>query len=189
MTCFFNGIENFSRQLKILSEWMQNSERVTQYKTPIISCYSLTSRQKRVAITVCALAIISLIVGVVSLGGTNIVGTQAAWAMVGAGAGISISVIGFMTANHLLFMKRVDQFLTTQDVNQWNRADDYSIYPEDTQGEFSFQVGEQTFYGKKYAQLLTEIDYFIEFHRTLPIHQERFKKQSKWLAEQYLVLA
>lgn len=185
MTCFFDNIKNFSQQLIIQGSMCVKEEHEKKEYSQVqgkasISCYSLTSWQKGIAITLCALAIITLLVGAASLAGANIIGTKAAWAMLGAGAGVAISVIGFMTINHLLFVKRVSQFLGTERLDEWQKAKNYPGFEYDWQDadnvkdKFFFKVGEQTFYVKRYAECESAfIKFYIEFHRTLPVHQER----------------
>jgi hypothetical protein len=190
MACFFPAINNFSQKLEIRGKDVHQN----MPQKAAISCYSLTSMQKGVGITLFVLGTITLVVGILSLGAINTIGTKGAWAMIGIGSGVAVGTFGFMSINHLLLLKRVNKYLTellwvwhfsdtmpipfpNPDCYNWKQADSY---PDDgvvmdatdmAKSRFSTDGG---IYVKRYIKNNCGIiEFKIEFNRTSAIQKER----------------
>lgn len=148
--------------------------------TPVrFTFISLTSGQKCLAVAIICFALLAVAFGAASLAGAHVVMPEISWSMISAGAAVTVSVLTLLAVNHILFIKKIKALLDSGSFH-WTQP---SLYPcnekwsensDLTQGQFSLATPAGQIYGRRYAQsFFSDVLFFIEFHRTEVIHQQR----------------
>jgi len=162
----FSAINELSKFQIHFSQDLHNPDiRINSGFKPKIVGYSLQTWQKVAAITLCVLASIAFLIGVASHGGAHIVGTHAASALIGCGLSVGGAVIGFMAINHLLFLKKINKFLETQNLKIWT---DGSTYREDEGQQIPYLLvdSENGIFARRIEKIEnSSLAYYIEFHK------------------------